>query len=167
MTVAKNEAGSQSAVSAASDADEGRRLAFSCWMAYAGTAVILLAVILSCAALFATREERMVKRQLEDASQLLASELSDRTAAVRHQLQRWRDDDRLRAALRDGRTSVLRAQEEALALMVPGLLGLRLLPAAETVPGGATGSRLSYAPVSTWCARSVRPVRSGCWRRIA
>jgi hypothetical protein len=97
-------------------------LAASCGMAYAGGAVIMLAILLSCTALFAAKEERLVKDHLRVFSQVLASELSSRTAAVRSQLQRWRDDAALRAVLLDGRSDVLRAQEEELALLVPGAL---------------------------------------------
>ena len=96
----------------------------------------------------------MVKRNLSAFSEVLAHELGSRTAAVASQLQRWRDDGRLRAALLDGRSKLLRAKEEELALLVPGAIGVVLLTAADTLPGGGAGERLSYAGVEM-----VRKVR--------
>ena len=114
----------------------------------------MLAALLSLAFLYADVEARMVKRNLSAFSEVLAHELGSRTAAVASQLQRWRDDDRLRAALLDGRSNLLRAKEEELALLVPGAIGVVLLTATDTLPGGGAGERLSYAGVEM--ARKVR-----------
>ncbi|MGB5831513.1 MAG: phosphomannomutase/phosphoglucomutase, partial [Thiohalocapsa sp.] len=129
-------------------------LALSWWIAYAGVAVILLAILSSVAFLVAVNEQEMVKRHLLVFSQILANELSGRTGAVRSQLKRWRDDDGLRAALEEAGGDALRTRETELALMVPGVIGVRLLTAEDIEPGGAAGSRLSYAGVDM--ARQVK-----------
>ena len=134
--------------------DNGFGIAAYWWSAYVGAAAIMLAVLLSLAFLYSSSEGRVVKRNLSAFSEVLAHELGSRTAAVASQLQRWRDDDRLRAALLDGRSNLLRAKEEELALLVPGAIGVVLLTATDTLPGGGAGERLSYAGVEM--ARKVR-----------
>ena len=138
----------------AAAADNGFGIAAYWWWAYVGAAAILLAALLSLALLFADSEARMVKRNLSASSAVLAHELGSRTAAVASQLQRWRDDDRLRAALLDGRSKLLRAKQEELALLVPDAIGVMLLTATDTLPGGGAGERLSFAGVEM-----VRKVR--------
>jgi|GEM_PF-230835 len=154
MTRLRNGTGVRPDSAPSSETSAGQGLAAYWWTAYAGGTVIMLAIVLSCTALFSAKEERMVKGHLRAFSQVLATELSSRTAAVRSQLQRWRDDDALRAVLLDGRNELLRAQEEELTLLVPGVIGVNLLTAKDIEPGGFAGSLLSFAGVEM-----VRKVR--------
>lgn len=136
-----------------SASESGVGLAAYWLLAYLGAAAVLLAALLSLAFLFTHNEQRLVERHLRGMSRVLADELGSRTAAVAAQLQRWRGDERLRAALLDGRRDRLRAEEEALALLVPGATGVVILAAADTLPGSDAGQRLSYAGVEM--ARTV------------
>jgi phosphomannomutase/phosphoglucomutase len=117
------------------------------WAAYAAAAAVLLLALLGAAVIFGANESRMMERHLRAYSATLAQEMSNRTAAVRGQLKRWREDPGLRAALLDGRRGVLRDKEAELALLIPGALAVLVFTTEDTAPGGAASRRLSFAGV--------------------
>jgi len=113
--------------------------------AFAGGALILLALTLGLSSFWLHEEREQTQVQALAAVKGLVQGLSSRTAAVRGQLNRWRDDPGLQTAIEDGRPAVLRAKEEELSTLVPGALGIDVFPASEVGPGGNAGNRLSYA----------------------
>jgi phosphomannomutase/phosphoglucomutase len=114
-------------------------------MAYAALVVVLLLALAGAATIFGANEARIMERHLRAYSGTLGQEVSNRTAAVRGQLKRWRDDPGLRAALLDGRPSILRDKEAELELLVPGALAVMVFTSEDTAPGGLAAQRLSFA----------------------
>jgi phosphomannomutase / phosphoglucomutase len=114
-------------------------------LAYTAAALVLLMVLLGATIIFGANESRLMERHLRGYSATLAQEMSNRTAAVRGQLKRWRDDAGLRAALLDGRAAALRDKEAELGLLVPGALAVLIFSPEDIAPGGAASRRLSFA----------------------
>ncbi len=129
------------------DSTAGVGLGTYWWIAYCAAALTLLLALLGTAVIFGAKESRIMEQHLRAYSGTLAREMSNRIAAVRGQLQRWRDDPGLRAALRDGRTQVLRDKEAELALLVPGALAVMVYTIEDLAPGGSASRRLSFAGV--------------------
>ncbi|WP_295882932.1 phosphomannomutase/phosphoglucomutase [uncultured Thiohalocapsa sp.] len=127
------------------DSVDGFGLGTYCWIAYLAAGLVLLLALLGAAVIFGANESRMMERHLRAYSATLAQEMSNRTAAVRGQLKRWREDPGLRAALLDGRPDILRDKEAELALLVPGALDVLVFRSADTSAGGAASQRLSFA----------------------
>ncbi|WP_242475574.1 phosphomannomutase/phosphoglucomutase [Thiohalocapsa halophila] len=116
------------------------------WLiAYLAAAVVLLLLLVGASVVFGANEARLMERHLRAYSGTVVQEMSDRTAAVRSRLKRWRQDPRLQAALLDGRSQVLRDKEEELELLVPEALDVLVFTTEDAAPRGAAARRLSFA----------------------
>ncbi|MCG6941892.1 MAG: phosphomannomutase/phosphoglucomutase [Thiohalocapsa sp.] len=126
------------------------------WIAYLAAALVLLLALIGAAVIFGANDSRMIEHYLRGYSGTLVQETSNRVAAVRGQLQRWRNDPGLRAALLNGRADVLRDKEAELELLVPGALAVMVFTNEEIAAGGSASQRLSFAGLDM-----VQRVRDG------
>lgn len=115
------------------------------WLAFLGAALVLGASIAAVSAYWLRSEQHLIQAHVEAVSASLAGEMANRTEAVRAQLERWRRDAGVQAALADARPAVLAVKQAELAALIPGALGVNLFTPAMLAPGGGGTDTLSYA----------------------
>jgi len=113
--------------------------------AFVGAALVVLAAMLGLSAYWLEAERTQTRARLAATAGDLVTGLASRVAVLRGRLDEWRDNGDLQAVLAEGRPLVLRTEEDALRLRIPGARDVHLFRIKDIEPGGDARRLLSYA----------------------
>jgi len=100
---------------------------------FVGIALVLLLAVALLLYLWIARDAATDRRNLEEATDALAEQVTVAMARIRSQLDTWRTDPSLRATFRKvGNPTALQQEEEALLRTLPGALSIHLFAPEQT-----------------------------------